>query len=140
MRTVLLALCGLGGVSAAPVPKELRKVEDKVFLVGKWESVGGREVAKYEPEHTVTFTADGIATFKYPVGEDQPNDFALDLAASPRLMTFTRSAQVIGQPRPYEFRAGRLVMAMSMGEQKPIRSLEPGPNVIVIEYKRAGTK
>lgn len=146
MRTVLVVLFVAGTAAAAPVPKELKKVEDKDRLVGKWEvaraNVNGAEVANYNPAHTVAFTADGTATFQYPtLGiPDQPNQFKLDTAAAPRLLSFVRNDVVVGQPRPYEFRNGRLVMAISLGDQKPIRTLEPGQGIILLEYKRAETK
>lgn len=133
----------LGAATAAPVPKELKKEDDKVAIVGKWEvaraNVNGAEVAKYSPEHTVTFTAEGTATFQYPNIPDQPNDFTLDTAASPKTMSFLRNAKAVGQPRPYEFRNGRLVVVIPMGNV-PAKSLEPGPDLIVIEYKRAEKK
>ena len=133
----------LTGADAAPVPKDFKKPDDKTRLVGTWAlvkaNVGGQDDPNYF-WHAMTFAADGTNRFRYRDIPDQENEYKLDTAASPKTLSFLRNAAVVGHPRPYEFRAGRLVVAVGTGGQNPLDSLRPGPGVIVLEYERADAK
>lgn len=146
MRSCLAVLFVAGSALAAPVPKELKKEDDKTRILGTWvlarANVNGEDLAKYEPDHAMTFSADGRSCFRYGKGgSEEPYDkFVVDTAASPRTVTWLKAAAPLINPRPYEFRDGKLVMATRAGGGKEPTSLEPGPGVIVLIYERAEKK
>jgi uncharacterized protein (TIGR03067 family) len=145
MRCCLAVLLA-GSALAAPVPKELKKIDDKVAIVGTWvlasANVNGADVARYDPDHSVKFSADGRSSFLYGKGgSEEPYDkFVVDTAASPRTVTWLKDTTTAINPRPYEFRGDKLVMATRAGGGKEPTSLEPGPGVIVFVYERAEKK
>ncbi len=145
MRCLVVAVVfALGSADAAPVPKDFKKPDDKARLVGTWvlagANVNGQEDRNYF-WHSMTFAADGTNRFRYKDTPNQEeNEFKLDTAAAPKTLTFLRNAAAVGHPRPYEFRDGRLVVAVGTGGQNPLNSLQPGPGVIVLEYERADGK
>ncbi len=144
MRCLVVAVVfALGSACAAPVPKDFKKPDDKTLIVGTWvltrANLNGQENAEYF-WHSMTFDADGNTRFRYKTIPDQENEFKLDTAASPKMLTWLKKSVVSGNPRPYAFRDGRLVMAVGEGDRKPVQSLEPGPGVIVLEYERADAK
>jgi uncharacterized protein (TIGR03067 family) len=145
MRAVVaVAAFAFGSAVAAPVPKELRKQDDKSRLIGTWNLARANVDGKDDPNyfwHSVTFSADGGSCFRYRQSPDEPyDDFMVDLAASPKTVTWRRSAAAAFGARPFEFRNGRLVMSTGKGTNKEPASLEPGPGIIVFEYERADAK
>ena len=135
----------LTGADAAPVPKDFRKPDDKTRLIGTWAisraNENGKETPRFEPWHTLTFRADGVLVFKYPDGSpDQQAEWVIDPTAVPkRLAEVWTEGAALNFNVAYQFRDGRLVMAWTQ-DGTPPKSVDPGPNVKVIEYKRAEGK
>jgi uncharacterized protein (TIGR03067 family) len=140
-----LAVLLAGSALAAPVPKELRKPDDKVAILGKWEiaraNVNGKEVAKYFPEHTMTFRRDGTVVFEYPNGDTpQVLDWTLDPTETPKRFRCKMQRSEVSSSYRYAFREGRLVLAHTLGLKSVPDDLAPVPGISVVEYRRAGTK
>jgi len=140
MWKLLVAVGCVGPLVAAPVPKDFKKkLDDKVRILGTWVLASANVNGKVDPNYfwySMTFNADGTNYFRYRAGADQHNDFKLDSLAKPKMLSFHRNGAIVGHPRPYAFRDGRLVVAVSIGDQKRLDSVEPGPGVIVLEYER----
>jgi uncharacterized protein (TIGR03067 family) len=140
----VVGLLAVAAVTAAPLPKELKKKDDKERIVGTWvlkrANVNGTEEPNYF-WHSMTFDDKGGLRFKYKDGPDQTATYELDATARPKRMT-SRFGDGKGhtQVAPYEFRDGRLVMAIPNGGRKELASVEPGPGVIVLEYERVEPK
>lgn len=93
MRALLLSLALLAGsATAAPVPKSIKKVDDKTAILGRWKvteiTVNGRPTtASY---HTFVFTDDGKLTLLSGTEQTGPLwTWTVDDTASPRTMKWT---------------------------------------------------
>lgn len=139
-----LALLLAGSALAAPIPKELKKDDDKTRILGTWVLAKANVNGKHDPNyfwHSVTFSADGGSCFRYKTTAEEPYDkFEVDTASSPRTVTWLKASASVINPRPYAFRDGKLVMATRVGGGIEPTSLEPGPGIIVFEYERAEKK
>lgn len=137
MWRLVWAVALAGAASAAPVPRELRKQDDRSRLIGTWSLAVANVDGKDDPNyfwHSVTFSADGTSCFRYKQLPDEPYErFAVDDAAAPKTVAWSKGGADAFKPRPFVFRAGRLVMSTG-------RALEPGAGVIVFEYTRAESK
>lgn len=146
MRQALVVLLLLAGAGlSAPVPKELKKqLPDKQRIVGVWRidraTKDGKELARFEPHHTLTFRADGVIVFTYSDGDTpQSKSWAIDEAADPKQVTWGSNANRSDTRRLYAFRGDRLFVARGKDGELPA-SVDPGPGITVVEYVRAEVK
>jgi uncharacterized protein (TIGR03067 family) len=144
MRVAVAAVFLAGAGLAAPVPKELKKADDKTRILGTWKidraTRDGKELAQYSPVHTLTFHADGTLVFNYFDGDaPQVRAWKLDEAASPKQLLWGARPTPSDNRRLYAFRGDKLVVARRQNNVLPT-SLEPGPGIIVIEYERVVSK
>lgn len=143
MRTLMVIVLALASATAAPVPKELKKQDDKTRILGTWVLARANENGKESPNyfwHSMTFDAEGNTRFQYKRGVDQIHQYTLDPAGTPKTLTWRQGANPGTGARPYEFRDGRLVMATTNTGRAQPATLDPGPGVIVLEYERADGK
>lgn len=91
MRFAVMLLLAVGSLSAAPIPKELKKADDKTALVGRWKPADS-SAQWYE------FKADGtMKTWNAPnEGSAVPYLWTIDPTATPKRMTWAngRSGKV----------------------------------------------
>ena len=81
-----LLLVGFGTAAAAPVPKELRKPDDKNLIVGTWKP-SDRNGCWFR------FAADGTLETWYPLNGNSPMKWTWTIAdtkATPKRVTLTR--------------------------------------------------
>lgn len=144
MWKLVLALGVGSAVSAAPVPKELRKAEDKDRIVGTWTmtacNVGGRETPG--SWRTLTLDADGLVRALYDGGK-VAFEYAttLDPTAAPKRMPFRdKGGSDVRYECVYALAADRLTVVVPHDNKRVPMSIDPGPRVTVYEFKRADSK
>lgn len=138
----LLAVCLAGVVSAAPVPKEFKKVDDKARLAGEWVvtrlSIAGRETLVTEtPMRAVVFDGQGGLRTRCQGALDSEWTVTLDPTESPKRMRWLgkdgRDYRCVYDLTP----DGGLRIAIILWDRSAITSVAPGPDVTYREFKRA---
>ncbi len=143
MFKLLIAVVSVSAVSAAPVPKDFKKPDDKTLLVGTWTmtrcNVGGREetggwkTLMIDADGAVKATQDGKPVFEYTM--------TLDPTATPKRMPWRDKGGADARYEcVYQFTAGGLTISIPHDHKQPPASVEPGPRVTVYEFKRADAK
>jgi uncharacterized protein (TIGR03067 family) len=154
-----LALVGLPGAAAAPVPKHLQKAPaaDTGKLQGKWKvealQLGGKDVlgAGQNFDIVVEFRGDALAVAADIGGGAQKTTATVKHnPAGAKRFTNTDERTVDRNGKPinsgagpdltfgYTFDGDKLVLAVGVGDAKPAADpLKPGPNDIVIVLVRA---
>jgi uncharacterized protein (TIGR03067 family) len=136
----LLALALLAGLAAAaPVPKELKKKDDKHSLLGTWKvteltSDGKPTTASY---HTFVFTDDGKLTLIEGKNKTGPQwTWAIDQSTTPRTMKWAT-----GNPWDcvYELDGDSLKLGLLNKGAKPPASVEPGNGLTLYVMTRDTT-
>lgn len=138
----LLALVLVGSAVAAPVPKELKKEDDKARLRGAWSTesvnVSGQPWKDFSL-HTMIFDADGGLRAKYHKGiADHTWTLKLDPDANPKRMSWIATDQKNdGYECAYAFVGEQLVISIAHQKQNPPGSVLPGPTATVYHLNRA---
>lgn len=137
----LIALALLAVLApAAPVPKALKKKDDKALLVGTWKVTceDGKAGASIHT-HTYRFDEDGNQKQWYGKGADMSEwTWAIDPEASPKRMTWVSQTQGTFEC-VYELSGEGLKMAYTRGHQKQPPTAFTGPGVHLIELVRDTT-
>ena len=145
MWKLLAAVACVSAASAAPVPKDFKKPDDKTRLVGTWTvtlcNVSGREFPNPGWESLLidadggirAVSREGTTVFEYAT--------VLDPTAAPKRMPFrdTKTAAVMYEC-VYQFTAGGLTISIPHDHKQPPASLDPGARATVYEFKRADAK
>lgn len=89
MRSLLVAVVLTALAPAAPVPKAVKKVDDKTLLLGTWKttSENGKK-GKDIWTHTYHFTADGHLRQEFGPKDESNWDWAIDPDQTPKRMTW----------------------------------------------------
>jgi uncharacterized protein (TIGR03067 family) len=142
MPRLLLALFLAGNAFAAPVPKELKKEDDKARLTGEWVvtrlNIAGREALVTEtPMRAVVFDGrDGLRT-RCQGAPDGEWTVTLDPSASPKRMrwhgTDGRDYRCVYDLTP----DGGLRIAIILWDRDVVESVTPGRDVTYREFQRA---
>lgn len=131
MRPLVLLTLLAGTTAAAPVPKAVKKADDKTALVGTWrvtaETLNGRN--ERVTDDTFMFDAEGILTIR-PKNPDmyKPHwTFKLDSEASPRRMQLSLSVKgPFERELVYELDGDTLKVGFINKGANPPAAVEPG--------------
>jgi uncharacterized protein (TIGR03067 family) len=144
MRFLFVISLAVGSAAAAPIPKELKKADDKTRIVGTWAmtrcNVSGKDTtASWQ---TITFDADG-GVRAHSREERLILEFttALDPVATPKRMPW-RNKQTGDAMYEcvYRLADGGLTIVVPHDHKTPPTSLDQAPRVTVYEFKRAAAK
>jgi uncharacterized protein (TIGR03067 family) len=142
MRSVLAVLLAVGSAVAAPVPKELKKEDDRTRLRGSWSTetanVSGQPWRDFSL-HTLIFDGDNVLRAKYRTGlADATWTLKLDPEANPKRMSWVSAdGKNDGYECAYAFVGEQLVVSIAHQKQNPPGSVQPGPVVTVYHFNRA---
>jgi uncharacterized protein (TIGR03067 family) len=89
MRRLAPLLLLVGFAAAAPVPKSVKKWDDKSQLLGTWKTTAeGGKTGKDIWTHTYHFGDDGLLRQEYGPKDESQWDWAIDPEQSPKRMTW----------------------------------------------------
>jgi hypothetical protein len=134
VRSALALTLLVGTLSAAPVPKELKKPDDKELLVGTWMTTGsGTANFRFNADGTMqTWTGQDVGR---PVLEWTWSD--LDPMATPKRVKLTRAVGTASYDCLYELSGDSLKIAFIVDKTKPIPDkLQARPGFSVYELTR----
>lgn len=138
MRSALILVVTVGTLSAAPIPKELKKPDDAKAVLGTWvaHTLDGKPGKPHT--HTFVFEPDGKCHTLY--GGDQRSDwtYTLDLTTTPKRMKWVAAGAGRGTPFDcaYEVSGDTFKLAFLTGNNKSPEKLEPGGGYTLYEMKR----
>jgi uncharacterized protein (TIGR03067 family) len=131
MRSLVTLALFFGLTSAAPVPKALKKADDRQLILGRWMPAGGGT-------QWYQFNGDGTLSTWYTVGNapDPQYKVTLDPTASPKRITWIglKSGKVEWEGL-YELDGDNLKVAYSPAPKVPT-GFEPGQAQTVIQQTR----
>jgi hypothetical protein len=130
MRPLLAALLFAGFVAAAPVPKAVKKKDDKELIVGTWKPAN-KGTCWYQ------FNADGTMQTWHGQGKGSPLDWTwtLDPNAAPKRMKLTRAVGSGVYDCLYELDDDALKIAFIVGAIEP-KKVEAAPGLQLYEQAR----
>lgn len=139
---ILTLLAGLA--TAAPVPKAVKKLDDKSAIVGTWTvtdlTVNSRKVdISYK---TFTFDAEGKVTLRYAkdAGNGSSWTWTIDDSTTPRRMQWTTQPGRNDWDLVYEVDGDSLKVGFIAKGSKPPTAVEPGDGLTLYIMTRDTTK
>jgi uncharacterized protein (TIGR03067 family) len=138
MRFALVLLLAAGTLTGAPVPKELKKPDDKTALLGTWVAHTLDGKAGRPHTHTFVFEPDGKCHTLYGEGQRSDWTYTLDLAATPKRMRWAAAGAGRGTTFDcaYEVVGDTFKLAFLTGNNKSPDKLEPNAGFTLYEMKR----
>ena len=139
MRSALVLLATTATLTAAPVPKDFKKTDDKVALVGLWKvnrlTINGRADQNL---HTHTFGFDAEGNCHTLFGQNARSDwtFTLDPTASPKRMNWVAKGGGSKWVCVYEVAGDTLKVGFVAQNVEPPATVEPGPTLTLYEMTR----
>jgi uncharacterized protein (TIGR03067 family) len=89
MRHLIAVLSLVGFATAAPVPKSLKKADEKSLIVGTWKTTSeGGKTGKDINTHTYHFGDEGVVRQEFGQGQESNWEWAIDPTQTPKRMTW----------------------------------------------------
>ncbi len=140
LHPVLTIALFAGFADAAPVPKALKKEDDKTAMTGTWQvteyTEGGQNAVS--SHGTFVFGAEGVVTLR-----SKKNDmyspswmFSLDTSASPRRMQLLMGKRLVIRELVYELDGDNLKVGFINDGANPPTKVEPGDGLTLYVMTR----
>ena len=127
-------------LSAAPVPKEVKRSNDEFRILGKWkqEFLSSRGAEKEAATATTFhFEAEGKCSIAYGDGPSQnPSGYSLDAAPSPRAMKWLNGPEKTEWRCLYEIQGDTLKVCFIDPNTEMPTAIAPAQNATIYYLKR----
>ena len=126
-------------LTGAPVPKELKKQDDAIAVLGTWVAHTLDGKAGRPHTHTFVFEPDGKCHTLYAEGQRSDWTYTLDLTATPKRMQWVAAGnggRGTAFDCVYEVSGDTFKLAFLTGNNKNPDKLEPGGGYTLYEMKR----